>query len=112
MAEILQHGQQLDLRTRRGADFGLKLRLQTKDATPLPIDISGAVVVSRIFAPGQADQVFGSIVDGPSGTITLLVAAGVTKNMVQDWQYVLAYKLAGTTTPLLFGAFRVAQDSL
>lgn len=112
MAEILDHGQQLDLRTRRGADFALDLTLYTDDAETIPLDITGATVVSRIFAPGQPDMVFGGSVDGPSGVITVSLTAAQTLNMPQDWQYVLGFKLAGATRALLFGAFRVAQDQL
>lgn len=113
MAEILQHGQELHLRTRRGVDFGLKLTLLT---APLPggtpIDITGAVVASRIFATGQPDTLFDATVDGVNGVITILVPAGRTLNMVQDWQYVVAYKLAGKTTPLIYGNFKVAQEQV
>lgn len=112
MAEILDHGQQLDLRTRRGADFGLPVLLLDAPGGS-PINIAGATAVSRIFAPGQADVVFDYSIDGPGGTITIGVPAGRTRNMQQEWQYVLGYKdAAGATHPLLFGAFRVAQEAL
>ena len=113
MAEILDHGQQLDIRTRRGADFSRTITLY--DA-PLPggspIDITGALVVGRIFAPGFADIAWDYSVDGPAGQLVISVPAARTRNMVQDWQYTLGYKLDGATKALLFGAFRVAQDSL
>lgn len=110
-AEILDHGQQLDLRTRRGADFALLLTLLDAPAGD-PIDLTGASVVGRIFAPGQADVNWAAVVDGPAGQITISVPAGKTENMIQDWAYTLGYKLSGATKPLLFGAFRVAQDRL
>lgn len=112
MAEILSHGQQLDLRTRRGADFSLVIQLWTDAGHTIPVDLTGATCVSRIFATGQADVVFDASIDGPAGSITIAVPAGRTQGMPQDWQYVLGYKLAGATTPLIFGAFRVAQESL
>lgn len=111
MSEILDHGQQLDLRTRRGADFSLLLTLLDAPGGS-PVDITGAVVVGRISAPGQADVQWSGVIDGPAGQITVSVVAGRTLTMVQDWQYTLGYKLSGSTKALLFGAFRVAQEPL
>lgn len=111
MAEIADHGQQLDLRTRRGADFSVLLTLLDAPGGS-PIDLTGATVVSRIFAPGSPDVVFQYSVDGPAGQITLTVNAATTRNMLQNWQYTAGYKLAGQTHPLLFGQFLVSQESL
>lgn len=110
--ELLLHGQQLDLRTRRGADFAFVLTLYTDETLTTPLDITGAVVIGRIFAPNQSDVPWDGSVDGPAGAITLSVPAGRTLNMVQDWAFTLGYRLAGSSVPLLFGAFRVAQESL
>lgn len=113
MAEILDHGQQLDLRSRRGADFVIDVQLFTDDTETTPLDITGASVVGRIFAPGQPDIYWGWSVDGPNGMITLSVPKGTTRNMQQDWEYTCGYRSAGgQTTALLFGFFRVAQESL
>lgn len=113
MAEILDHGQQLDLRTRRGADFVLDVILYTDDTETTPVDITGATVVGRIFAPGQPDVQWQGSVDGPAGTLTVALSAGVTLNMQQDWSYTMGYRSAGgQVTALLFGFFRVAQETL
>jgi hypothetical protein len=109
-AELLDHGQELTLRTRRGADFVFTLTLT--DDSDVPIDITGATVIGRVFAPGQADVQLstGSSVDGPAGQITIRVAATQTKQMVQDWQYTLGYLLGGVRKALLFGKFFVSQE--
>lgn len=114
MAEILDHGQQLDLRTRRGADFELPITLLTEPLPAgVPVDITGSTCVSRIFSAGQPDIVFSAVVAGPTGTITISLSAGQTLAMTQDWQYVMGYKDAsGSTRALLFGAFRVSQEAL
>lgn len=114
--EIDDHGQSLTLRTRRGADLRLQLFIGDANSVdpdnPDPINLTGATVISRIFADGQAGVVFAYTVDGPAGTITLQLTAAQTLNMQQDWNYVLAYKLAGITQPLLFGPLFVSQDQL
>lgn len=113
-AEILDHGQQLDLRTRRGADFELLISLlDVPLPAGVPVDITGSTGVSRIFCPGQPDIVFSAVVDGPAGTITISLSAGQTLSMTQDWQYTMGYKnAAGRTRALLFGALRVSQEAL
>lgn len=113
--EILDHGQQLDLRSRRGADFVLDVRLFEDDAETIPAEtlVTGAAVVGRIFAPGQPDVQWVSSVDGPTATFTISVPAGVTRNMQQDWEYTMGFRSAGgQVTALLFGFFRVAQETL
>jgi hypothetical protein len=110
--EILDHGQQLDLRTRRGADFSLKITQLVSRGPDVPLDITGASVVGRIASPGLPDIAWNYVVDGPAGVLTVSVPAGRTLAMVQDWTYTLGMKLAGVTTPLLFGSFRVSQEPL
>lgn len=115
MAEILSHGQQLDLRTRRGADFVLDVQLFEDELETVPAEtlVTGATVVGRIFAPGQPDVQWSGSVDGPTAVITVAVAAGTTRNMQQDWEYTLGLRsAAGQVTALLFGFFRVAQETL
>lgn len=115
MAEILDHGQQLDLRTRRGADFVLDVILYEDEAETIPAEtmLTGASVVGRIFVAGQPDVLWLSSIDAPAGTITISVPKGVTRNMTQDWEYTLGIRTAaGQTTALLFGFFRVAQETL
>ena len=111
--EILDHGQQLDLRTRRGADFVLDVLLFEDEAETIPVDLTGASVVGRIFAPGFPDVQWDSAVDGPAGLLTISVPKERTRNMVQDWEYTMGYRSAGgQTTALIFGFFRVAQETL
>jgi hypothetical protein len=111
MAEITDHGQQCDLRTRRGADFSLQLALT--DALASPVNIAGATCVSRIFADGKPDVVFSSVVTGALGLIVIGLSAGQTADMQQNWNYVVGYKdAAGATHPLMFGAFYVSQEKL
>lgn len=112
MAEILDHGQQLDLRTRRGADFAIVLTLLDAP-NGSPINLTGASGVGRIFSTGQADVIPTFAVNASAGQLTVSVSAGKTLNMVQDWQYVVGYKDAnGATHPLIFGAFKVSQEAL
>lgn len=116
MAEIDDRGQSLTLRTRRGAD--LRFELFVGDANspdpddPDPIDLTGAVLVSRIYAPGQPGFLFGYTLDGPAGTFVVQLTAAQTLNMSQDWEYVIAYKLDGIKQPLLFGPLYVTQDQI
>lgn len=116
MAEIDDRGQNLTLRTRRGADLRFELFVgdaNSPDPDNLdPIDLTGATLVSRIFAPGLAGFLFGYTIDGPAGTIVVTLTAAQTINMAQDWQYVIAYKLAGITQPLLYGPLFVSQEQL
>jgi hypothetical protein len=114
MSEIADHGQQLTLRTRRGADFALLLTLLDAPAPGgSPLDLTGATVVGRVFAHDRADLTFASSVNGPAGEITIGLSAAQTMNMSQDWQYVLGYKdAAGATHPLLFGQLFVSQERL
>ena len=110
MAEILEHGQQLDLRSRRGADFSLAITIYEDEAETIPATalVTGSSVVGRIFAPGQPDVEWQGTVDGPSATVSIAVSRGVTRNMQQDWQYTLGLRSAGgQVTALLFGAFRL-----
>lgn len=112
MAEISDHGQSLTLRTRRGADLRFELQLTDADTTD-PIDLTGAVLVSRIFANGKPTEVFDYSIGGvDSNVITCTLTAATTLNMVQDWNYVLGYKLGGYTHALLFGLLFVAQEQL
>jgi hypothetical protein len=115
MAEILDHGQQLDLRTRRGADFAFDVRLfEDEDETiPAVTLVTGSTVIGHIFAPGQPDVLWIGSTDGPTATLTVQVPAGVTRNMQQDWEYTLGLRSAGgQVTALLWGFFRVAQETL
>lgn len=115
MAEIADHGLNLDLRTRRGADFALTLVLRDAPVGEggVLIDVTGSIAVTRIFAPGQADVNFGYAVSGPAGTITISLNAAQTMNMQQTWAYVVGYKnAAGATRALLFGSFFVSQDRI
>ncbi len=105
---IVDHGQELTLRTRRGADLVFAVTLQNPPGTP--IDITGATIVGRIFAPGQADIPIAGVVDGPAGKLTVTVPATTTKQMAQDWNYALGMSLAGVVKMLTFGAFQVSQD--
>lgn len=111
MAEIDDHGQSLTLRTRRGADFVFELALTDTDDNP--IDMTGAVLVSRIFAAGQPQLEFAYVVGGVDDNIfTATLTAAQTLNMSQDWNYVIGYRLAGVTQPLLFGPLFVSQEQL
>ena len=75
--------------------------------------VTGSSVIGRIFVAGQPDVQWSSSVDGPSATINIAVGRGVTRNMVQDWEYTLGLRSAGgQVTALLFGFFRVAQETL
>lgn len=109
MAEIDDQGQNLSLRTRRGADLRLLLELTNAD-TGAPFDLTGASVTSRIFAPGQPTVAFEYTIS--ANTITIQLTAARTLNMTQDWEYTLGYRLAGVTQPLLFGPLFVSQDPL
>jgi len=110
--EITDHGQSLTLRTRRGADFVLGLAM-IDSVTTDPIDLTGATVVSRIFAQGQAGFVFDYSIGGvDNNVITVTLTAARTLSMTQDWEYVLGYKLAGITKALLFGPLYVSQEQL
>lgn len=106
--EILDHGQELTLRARRGADFALSITLT--DDLDVPINLTGAVIVGRIFAAGQPDVLISGSVDGPAGKLTISVSAARTKQMVPDWRYVLGYTLSGSTKAILFGNFFVSQE--
>lgn len=116
MAEISDHGQQCDLRTRRGASFALTLELahpEPPDGDGLPEDITGATAVTRIYADGKPDVVFSAVIDGPAGTILISLSAAQTLEMQQNWGYVVGWRdAAGATHPALFGAFYVSQDRL
>ena len=109
-AELLDHGQELTLRTRRGADLVFTLTL--KDGGGSIIDITGATTTGRIYSAGQPDVAIPATVNGPAGQITVHLTAATTKQLPQDSQYVFAYILAGVVKPLIFGAFEVSQGFL
>ena len=109
MAEIDDHGQSLTLRTRRGADLRLDLEL-THAETGFPMDLTGAAVLSRVFAPGQPTHAFDTSI--AANIITLQLTAAATLGMQQDWNYTLGYRLNGATQPLLYGPLFVSQEQL
>jgi hypothetical protein len=108
MAEISDHGQNLRLSTRRGAD--LRFALELTDADDAPIDLTGAELLSRISAPNQPTKEFEYSVGGNTFTVTL--SAAVTRNMGENWSYTLGFKLGGVTQALLYGQLYVAQEAL
>lgn len=111
--EIDDHGQTLTLRTRRGADLIFTVELFADDAETEPVDLTGAQVLSRIFASGQATQVFDAAIGGvDNNEITFQLTAAQTLNMQQDWEYTTGVKISGATTPLLIGFLFVSQEQL
>lgn len=106
---LLDQGQEMQVRTRRGADLAFSITLTDPD-TGDPIDITGATVRSRVFRDDAPDETMVGFVDGPAGIISISLAASRTRNMARDWRYVIAYALAGKTRSLLYGPFFVEQD--
>jgi hypothetical protein len=111
MAEISDYGQSLTLRTRRGTD--LRFELELNDGNGDPIDLTGAELVSRIFAEGRPTKEFAYSIGGvDTNVFTVVLSAAITLNMAQDWEYVIGFRLGGATQSLVFGPLHVAQEQL